>query len=124
MADAVTAVKQFGGSRVAIFSFTNVSDGTGESGVQKIDISALPGAPTAVRITRVWYSIYGGSVRVLFDHDTDDTVLVLGGSGHLDFRCFGGIPDPASTGGTGDIRFTTVGTVANDTYTIVMEVSY
>ena len=51
MADAVaTQTIQDNGS-TAIFRFTNVSDGTGESAVTKIDVSALAVDPVTERLT-------------------------------------------------------------------------
>lgn len=122
MADAVTSQTIFSGPSKAIFGFTNVSDGTGESAVKKIDISTLDGNPPHVRINRVWYNTFGMAVKIIFDHATDDTVLVLQGDGQFHFDIFGGIPDPTSTIDTGDILFTTVGHTSGDTYSIVMEV--
>lgn len=122
MADAVTSQTLFSGAKRVVMAFTNVSDGTGESAVQKVDISTLPGAPTAVKINKVQYDVSGMQVRVLFDHTTDDTVLTLSGQGIMDFCDFGGLKDPASAGGTGDILFTTIGHSANDTYTVVLDI--
>jgi len=121
MADAVTSQTLANGAKRTIRAFTNVSDGTGESAVQKVNISGLIGAPTAVKILQIWWTTVGMSVKVLFDHTTDDVVAVLDGTGHMDLREFG-IPDPASAGGTGDILFTTTGHTAGDTYFIVMEI--
>lgn len=124
MADLVTSQTVFNGSKRTIRAFTSVSDGTGESAVTKVDISTLTGAPTAVRIMKVWYDIVGMSVKVIFDHTTDDTALVLAGQGFLDFSSFGGVPDPASAGATGDVLFTTVNHGVSDTYTIVLELEF
>ena len=41
MADTVTSQTIQDGERVAVLKFTNVSDGTGESAVKKVDVSAL-----------------------------------------------------------------------------------
>ena len=41
MADAVTSQTLADGDRIAVVKFTNISDGTGESSVEKVDISAL-----------------------------------------------------------------------------------
>ena len=122
MADAVTSQTLFDGSKTTVRKYINFSDGTGESAVIKVNISDLTGTPTAVKILRVWYTIFGMSVRILFDHTTDDEVLILSGEGSFDFRDFGGIPDPASSGGAGDIVFTTVAHTANDHYVIVLEI--
>jgi len=123
MGDAVTTNTIFAGSKTHVVGFTNVSDGGGESEVTKVDISGLQGAPTSVNIRKVWFNTSGMSVAILFDHDTDDKVLELqgGGSPFFDFTGFGGIKDPASTGGPGDILFTTTGHTAGDTYTIILE---
>lgn len=122
MADAVTSQTLFSGAKRVVMAFTNVSDGTGESAVTKVDISTLPGAPTAVKINKVQYDCNGMAVRVLFDHTTDDTVLVLSGQGVMDFCDFGGMKDPASAGATGDILFTTIGHALSDTYTVVLDI--
>lgn len=124
MADTVTSQTLFNGSKRTVRAFTNLSDGTGESAVQKIDISGLTGAPTKVKIVRVWYCVSGMSLKILFDHGTDDTSLILQGDGCFDFRDFGGADDPASTGGTGDILFTTTGHTSGDSYTVVLEVEW
>ena len=41
MADAVTSQTLIDGERTAVLKFTNISDGTGESAVKKVDVSAL-----------------------------------------------------------------------------------
>ncbi len=122
MADAVTTVVLAAGPKKFRRVFTNVSDGTGESAVVKFDISAITGGPTKVKINRVSWSCSGMVVRVLFDHTTDDTVLILDDKGSFDFRDSGGLHDPASAGDTGDILFTTIGHTSGDTYCIDMEI--
>jgi hypothetical protein len=122
VADSVTSQTLFSGDKRVVMAFTNVSDGTGESAVAKVDISTLPGAPTKVKINKVMYSTFGMSVSVLFDHTADDRVLALQGDGCMDFCAVGGLQDPASAGGTGDILFTTNGASAGDTYTIVLDI--
>jgi len=122
MADAVTSQTLFDGSKNTIRKFTNVSDGTGESDVQKVDISGLTGAPSAVRILQAWWVCSGMDVRLIFDHTTDDIILTLSGDGYMDFREIGGIPDPASSGGTGDILFTTFGHTSGDSYMVILDI--
>ena len=41
MADAVTSQTIFDGDKKVIQKFTNISDGTGESEVKKVDVSAM-----------------------------------------------------------------------------------
>jgi hypothetical protein len=126
MADSVATVVLTNNNREYRAVFSNLSDGTGESAVKKIDISTLVNAsgvaPTAVKIWRVDFDVSGMAVKVLFDHTTDDQVLVLGGDKCFDFRKSGGLRDPESAGGTGDILFTTAGHTANDSYTIDMTI--
>ena len=120
MADAVTSQTLVDGERNVVMKFTNISDGTGEAAVLKVDVSTLAGAPSAVRIDRIDYDIAGMAVNILWDATTDVACLVLAGHGTLDFECIGGLQNNAGTGKTGDILFTTIGHSANDTYTIVL----
>jgi len=122
MADTVTSQKLVDGPRKVIYKLTNVSDGTGESAVLKVDVSALSGSPSSVRIDSVQYDIQGMTVTLLWDADTDVTALVLGaGQGGMDFQWFGGLANNAGTGVTGDIKLTTTGASSGDTYTIILE---
>ena len=130
MADAVATQTIQDGGQTAIFRFTNVSDGTGESAVTKIDVSALTTNPVtkmscnAVSIEKIWFSNIGMGVKMYFDADTDVLVIQLPAdwTDDLCFSEFSGIPDNAGTGATGDIKFTTVGHSSGDIYTIVMKV--
>jgi len=123
MADAVTSQTLADGTKTAVLKFTNISDGTGESAIKKVDASALGDAPTDLKIQRMWYSTSGMSVNILWDASANVTAYVAAADGYQDFRCFGGLKNNASTGKTGDILFTTVGHTANDTYTVILEVS-
>ncbi|HCX14412.1 MAG TPA: hypothetical protein DGZ24_03750, partial [Rhodospirillaceae bacterium] len=68
MADVVTTKTIEDGPRTAVMHFTNVSDGTGESAVAKVDVSALSsdpagkGACTSVNIECIWYTTKGMGV--------------------------------------------------------------
>ena len=127
MADAVTTSVILAGGKHYIATFTNISDGTGESAVAKVDISTLTKSngevPTKTRIKEIFWNIQGfTSVRLLWDHTTDDLIAPLSGSGYLDLHDIGGKIDPASAGGTGDILLTTNGGVSGSTYLIVLVV--
>jgi len=124
MADTVSSNTLFEGDKRAVYHFTNLLDGTGESAVQKVDISALPGAPSYVKIDYVDFVVSGMSVQVLFDHTADDLALVLQGDGKLCFKDVAGFKDPKSAGGTGDILFTTSGHSSGDSYSITLGISY
>ena len=45
MADAVTSQTIIDGQKTVVMKFTNISDGTGESAVTKVDVSALAALP-------------------------------------------------------------------------------
>lgn len=130
MADAVASQTIQDGPRKAIFRFTNVSDGTGEAAVKKIDVSALSADPMTgascakVTIEKIWYTTVGMGVKIFFDASTDVLAWQLNAdySDTLDFGEFSGIPNNAGSGVTGDILFTTVGHSNNDVYSICMSV--
>ena len=128
MADAVTSQTIIDGSRNCVMKFTNVSDGSGESAVVKVDVSALsPNAAgtscSEVRVMRITHAIVGMSVQLLLDATSNVLLCDLAESsnGHLNFEDFGGIPNNAGSGKTGDILFTTLGHSSGDTYSIVIE---
>ena len=120
MADAVTSQTLVDGERNVVMKFTNISDGTGESAVMKVDVSTLAGTPAGVRIDRIDYDISGMAVNILWDATSDVTCIVLAGHGTLDWCDVGGLQNNAGAGKTGDILFTTIGHSANDTYSIVL----
>ena len=108
--------------------FTNVSDGTGESAVAKVDVSALAAnaagiSCSEVRVMRVSHAIVGMSVQLFLNATANVLLMELAESsnGHMDFKDFGGIPNNAASGKNGDILFTTVGHSSGDTYSIVLE---
>jgi len=126
MADTVDSVVLHNGTRKYVVRLYNSSDGTGESAVKKVDLSTLTGpdgvnAPTKVAIEEVSYDIQGfASVTLLFDHTTDDEALILSGNGYMDLRPYGGLIDPSSAGGTGDVLLTTNSATATSSYSIVL----
>ena len=128
MADAVTSQTIQDGQRIAILKFTNASDGTGESAVKKVDVSALAAnsaglSCSRVTINRIWWQCTGMSVKIDFDASTN--VLAIGlsedSNGYHDYSDFSGIPNNAGSGVTGDLDFTTVGHTSGDTHMIVLE---
>lgn len=122
MADTVTSEYVFSGHRRKLLHLTNISDGTGESGVVKIDVSALTfnfgQVPTYVTVDMIDYDVQGmSSVRLFFDANTDDELAIIPqGSGTIDFAAYGGKTDPKTTGTTGDVKLTTNGQVSGGTY--------
>tara|TARA_R100000278_G_scaffold109544_1_gene86558 strand:- start:304 stop:720 length:417 start_codon:yes stop_codon:yes gene_type:complete len=131
MADTVASQTLVDGDRYAVMKFTNISDGSGESAVTKVDVSALQAlasnsaaqkACTGVAIERIWWQCIGMKVRILFDATSDVMAIELGEnqSGSHDYSVFGGLTNNAGSGKTGDIKFTTVGHTSADTYTIIL----
>ena len=128
MADAVTATTVEDGPREAVFYLTNTSDGTGESAVTKVDVSALSSlqdgtACRGVRIKKITFTNVGMGVKLLWDASTDVIAAELPAdySDTLDYSDMSGLPNVAASGGnTGDIQLTTVGHSSGDTYSIVL----
>lgn len=124
MADAVTSEYVYSGRRRKVLHLTNISDGTGEAAVVKADLSALTfgegTVPTYSTVDMIDYNIQGfASVRLHWDHTTDDEIVVLpAGSGTIDFNAVGGKTDPRTSGGAGDIVLTTNGGASGSTYDI------
>lgn len=125
MADAVTSQILNDGPRRAVMRFTNVSDGTGESAVLKVDVSALSANQgqtcTGVKIRSVQYAINGMAVNILWDATTDVVASALSGYGKLDLKKLGYLVNNSGAGKTGDVLFTTVGHTAGDTYDITLD---
>ena len=128
MADAVTSQTLFDNERTAIMKFTNISDGTGETAVLKVDVSALtPSASgktcTKVTVTKIYIASHGMEVRMLWDATTDVPFYLSspGATQTLDMTGFGGITNNGGTGSTGDIVFSTADASAGDTYWCILE---
>ena len=133
MADAVTSQKIIDNDKKLVFKFTNISDGSGEASVAKIDVSGLNANKegqtcTRIALTQLWYDIGGMRVTIEWNASTNVVATVLGGSaavgvssGYYDWREWGGIPNNAGSGVNGDVALTTHGHTAHDHYTIVAE---
>ena len=128
MADTVTSQTIQDGERKAVLKFTNISDGTGESAVKKVDVSALTSnssgtACTEVAVSKIWWQCVGMGVELLNDASTDTLIIGLSpdSNGMHDYSSFSGIPNDSGSGKTGDIMFTTIGASSGDTYTVILE---
>ncbi len=128
MADTVTTQTIADTSGVKfVAKLTNLSDGSGETLVKKIDASELTfmsedGNRT---IARVYYSINTSDrksgVEILWDGATNAIALFLSGQGFMDFRTDGNsIPNNATTP-TGDVLLSTKNFASGDNYTIIVE---
>jgi hypothetical protein len=129
MADAVTSQVIANGNRYHIVRLTNISDGTGETLVTKVDISTCDLGngvfATKSSIKEIQWTIQGFAyVALYWDHTTDSVIdLLAGGNGYREYGALGMLSDPGAAGGTGDILLTTVGTIAGATYDICLVVT-
>ena len=112
MADTVSSQTIEDGPRNLVMKFTNVSDGTGESDVVKVDVSALGVSITSLKVRKIEYNVTGGAVRIEWDATTDVVLAYLSGYGTYYLKDTQGAFNPAGTGNTGDILFTTSGFIA------------
>jgi len=137
MADAVTTNVIHSSKFHRIIKITNISDGTGEAAVIKINKSDLVGdnglEPTTISIETLRWDIDGFTdVRLFWDHTVNDLAQIMHNDGYEDYRYYNqlegisggviGLDDPASSGGTGDLLLTTAGNITGDTYDITIGV--
>ena len=131
MVDAVTSQTLFDDGGHVVLHLTNVSDGTGESAVKKVDASTFLGGATTTRyaLERIKWSTVGMGFNLLWDADTDVLFWTCGNAtseGDTDYTKGGtgpagpGITNNAGTGITGDIMLTTVGHTAADSYVVTL----
>lgn len=118
MADTVTSQTIRGGPRHLIMKFTNESDGTGESAVNKVSNTL---STIHLKIARVIFAINGGAVRIQWNATTPTDAVIVAGFGTFDYSYFGGIPNPNNSGADGAINFTTVGFANTSSYDITLE---
>jgi hypothetical protein len=128
MADAVTSQTLLDGERLAIMKFTNISDGTGESAVTKVNVANLSPnnfgkACTGVTVNKIMSICHGMEVRMYWDATTDVPFFLgaVNTNFENDFSKFGGITNNAGAGKNGNIVFSTADASAGDTYTVVLE---
>lgn len=133
MADVVTTQILKDHAKGYAIKLTNISDGTGETNVIKVDASALV-ANTALgaerlTITKLFWSVASGTsatmsprVTLSWAGSANTIIATLTGSGYWDLTSGGQCPfiNNASAP-TGDILLTTTGFTANAAYTVVVE---
>lgn len=131
MADAVTSQTLYDDGGHVVVHLTNVSDGTGESAVTKVDASALVGGGSTTRyaLERIAWSTVGMGCNLLWDASTDVLFWTSGNStavGDIDYMTGGtgpgrtGITNNAGTGVNGDILLTTAGHSSGDSYVVTL----
>jgi hypothetical protein len=138
MADVVTSqtiVDTIGVKTV--MKFTNISDGSGETLVTKMDASALNfmSEDSTKKIAKIYWAVNTtngkSGVELLWagsgTSSANATIAFLSGRGFHDYFTAGNsIPNNATltdnTSPAGDILLSTKGFVAGDNYTIILEV--
>jgi hypothetical protein len=106
---------------------TNISDGSGESLVKKIDASATTFMTEdgERRIAKIWWSVNttksNASVELVWDGETNGTGLLLNGQGYWDLRTAGNSILNNAITPTGDVLLSTRDFVVGDNYTILVE---
>ena len=122
MADAVTATTTFESKSELELVLTNISDGTGEAAVTKVDVSALALPCDEVALTALDYATDGMAVRLLWDATADSVAFLIPANQHgsVDFTKMarGCLRNTAGAGKTGDVQLTTIGHTAGDSYWI------
>ena len=128
MADTVTKQVLSDTSGVKyVIKLTNISDGSGESLVNKVDASetTFMTEDGNRKISKIWYSINTANnksaVELIWDGATNATAAFLSGNGYWDLRPAGDeIPNNATTP-TGDVLLSTKNFANGDNYTIIIE---
>ena len=134
MADVVTSqtIVDTSGTKT-VMKFTNMSDGSGETLVTKMDASALTfmTEDATKSLAKIWWAINTtngkSGVELLWAGTTNSTIGFFSGTGYHDYYTAGNaIPNnatlTANTSPAGDILISTKGFVAGDNYTIILEV--
>ena len=108
-----------------VAKMTNISDGTGESLVKKIDASTTTFMSSSAKLSRVWYSVNTtnpkSAVELLWDGATNQTMVILGGNGYINLYDAGNMSDNTATTPTGDVLLSTKNFANGDNYTIIVE---
>tara|TARA_Y100000592_G_scaffold86973_1_gene140989 strand:+ start:776 stop:1168 length:393 start_codon:yes stop_codon:yes gene_type:complete len=128
MADIVTNQTLSDTSGVKfVAKLTNLSDGSGESLVTKVDASntTFMSEDGNRKIAKIWYSVNTTNpkacVEILWAGATNATAVLLGGQGYWDLRTAGNEITNNATTPTGDVLLSTRDFVVGDNYTILVE---
>ena len=110
-----------------VAKMTNISDGSGESLVKKIDASATTFMTEdgERKIAKIWWSVNttksNASVELVWGGETNATAMLLNGQGYWDLRTAGNEIVNNATTPTGDVLLSTRDFVVGDNYTILVE---
>ena len=89
-----------------------------------VDVSALSGSPSAVKLIGVKANLNGFSATLEWDATADVPILEIPPNEDVDqcFRRFGGLQNNAGAGVTGDITISTLGIAAGENGYVIVEV--
>lgn len=119
MADVVTSQVTLDGERNYVITLTNLSDGTGEATVKKVDVSTMHPVPSSLRLDKVQGDVAGMNVALLYGANTKQKFLELSNSQvDMNMEEEGGLPDPKATGFDGNVYLTTANQVSGSSYTL------
>ena len=110
-----------------VIKMTNISDGSGESLVKKIDASETTFMTEDAnrKIAKIWFSVNAISkkacVELVWEGATNATGMLLAGQGYWDLRTAGNEVINNATTPTGDVLLSTRDFVVGDNYTIIVE---
>jgi|TARA_R110002074_G_scaffold241518_1_gene413380 hypothetical protein len=110
-----------------VVKLTNISDGTGETLVNKVDASATTFMTEDGnrKISKIWWSVNTNNnkscVELIWDGATNATALLLSSVGYWDLRTAGDEILNNATTPTGDVLLSTKNFVSGDNYTIIVE---
>jgi len=134
MADTVTSQTLKDSASTWAVKLTNISDGTGESGVVKVSANTLVasdgGSTQRLSINRLFWNVSKGTsslqdprVTLTWRGTSNTTIVTLSGSGYWDLTTGGQAPltNNAGAGANGDILLTTTGFTASSGYTLILE---
>jgi len=130
MADSPTSQILVDNQTTAVMLFTNVSDGTGESLVTKVNVAnlsvnALGQTCNGVSVQKIHTACHGMEFRLFWDATTDVIFFASAQNNQFtfDFSSFGGLRNNSGTGKTGNILLSTFDQSLGDTYTLVLEMT-
>jgi hypothetical protein len=128
MADIVTTQTLTDTSGVKfVVKLTNISDGTGETDITKVDASTTTFMTEDGnrKIAKVWFSVNTSNpksaVELKWAGVTNATALFLSGQGFFDLREAGDEITNNATTPTGDVLLSTRNFASGDNYSLVIE---
>ena len=110
-----------------VAKLTNVSDGSGESLVNKVDasVTTFMTEDGNRKMAKIWWSINTtnkkSAVELVWAGDTNATAVILSGQGYWDLRTAGNEITNNATTPSGDVLLSTRDFVVGDNYTIIVE---